>query len=110
MRSFEILNDLFIRPSDYVDAKALTGTTAETFTVPATAQFVRLRGTGLFYFKHTDSAGTPTAAAPADTADGTASTLVTLESGGVYLKVSPTDKISVVAAADGVVTAEYWLD
>jgi hypothetical protein len=109
MRNLSIVNG-FIVPSDYVDAKSLTGTTAETFTVPATAQYVRLSGTVAFYYLHTGSAGTPTAVAPADVSDGTASKYVPIYEVGERLKVSPGDKISVVTAAGGIITAEYWRD
>lgn len=110
MRSLTEVNGFRV-PSDYVDAKVLTGTTAETFTVPATAQYVVLSGTAAFYYLHTDSAGTPTALAPAaDVSDGTASAHVPAYTPEELLKVSPGDKISVVTAAGGIITAEYWRD
>lgn len=109
MRNREEVNG-FLRPSDYVDAVSLSGTTAETFTVPANAHYLRLTATVNIYYKHTNSAGTPTAVAPTDLSDGTASAIMTIESGGRKLFVTPGDKISVVAASGGLVTAEYWRD
>lgn len=110
MRNLTIVNG-FITPADYVDALNLTGTTAETFTVPATAQYMVITSTVAFYYKHTDSSGTPTAVAPAgDVSDGTASIYVPIYSTGVGLKVTPGDKVSVVTAAGGIVTAQYWRD
>lgn len=100
----------FLAPSDYIDALSLSGTTAETFTVPATAQYVRLASTVAFYYLHTGSAGTPTAVAPADVTNGSASAYVPIYSTGLLLKVTPGDKISVVTAAGGIITAEYWRD
>lgn len=110
MRRLETLNG-FRKASDYVDALVLTGTTAETFIVPATAQYVELNGTVAFYYLHTASSGSPTAVAPsADVTNGSASAYVPIYSVGEFLKVSPGDKISVVTAAGGVVTAQYWTD
>lgn len=109
MRNIEVVNG-WMRPSNYIDALSLTGTTAETFTVPATAQYVKLAGTVAFYYLVTGSAGTPTAVAPADDANGTASAYVPIYETGLKLKVTPGDKISVVTAAGGIITAEYWRD
>lgn len=109
MRNIEVV-DGWMRASDYIDALSLSGTTAEMFTVPATAQYVKLAGTVAFYYLVTNSAGSPTAVAPGDVTNGSASAYVPIYSEGLKLKVTPGDKISVVTAAGGIITAEYWRD
>lgn len=68
-RAAEMFSSL--RPSDYVDARALTsGGGAESLTVPDGAVFVVFSATGNFYARYE-----ATAAVPADVSDGTASEL-----------------------------------
>jgi hypothetical protein len=102
--------DGFEIASDYIDALVLTGTTAETFTVPTGAGRVRLKGNAAFYYLFAKSGSTPTAVAPAgDVTDGTASAYCPASPDDlVMLQCGAGDKISVVMAAGGIVTAEYW--
>lgn len=88
---------------DWVDAKALAASTAEAFTVPAGAHFVRLSGTVDFYVN--DRA---TAIVPVDTADGTAAELIPAGGNGRLYAVEPGDVLSVIAGATAVVTAAYY--
>lgn len=91
-------------PSDYVDAHVLAASTAETFTKPTGARFVRLKGTVNFFFKPNGTAAVPAA----DVTDGTSSTLVISNNEGVLLNVEFTTTISVIASAIGTVVAEWW--
>ncbi len=108
IRSMEVCNtngSFALRPSNYVDAKALSAASAESFTVPTgdngkKATYVLFCGTGDFYASYTG-----TASVPGDTSDGTASelnpTLRFLNSG--------VTTISVIAPADCVITASWYM-
>ncbi len=82
----------------YVLAKALAASTAESFTVPAGAQFVNFSATTDFYANFTT-----TATVPGDTTDGSASVL---NPGLRALEGATT--ISVIAAATCIITAEFF--
>lgn len=85
-------------PSDSVMARALAANTAESITIPADAKYVVLAGTVDFYARYG-----ATAAVPTDTTDGTASELnPTMR----YIKGKT--YISVIAAADCIVTAAFY--
>src|SRR3546814_14168885 len=68
LKNIEVLNDgaFALRAADYVSAKALAASTAESITVPENANHALLAGTEHFYAHFTT-----TAVVPADTADGT---------------------------------------
>ncbi len=82
----------------YVNAKALAASTAESFTVPAGAQFVNFASTVDFYANFTT-----TATVPGDTTDGSASVL----NPGLRSLEGAT-AISVIAAATCIITAEFF--
>lgn len=108
--SYGCFDDDFEMPSGYIDALVLVGTTAQTFTVPTRAGKVMLTGNAGFYYTHAKS-GSPTAVAPSATVtDGSASVYVPANPGKRKLKVGAGDKISVVMAAGGIVTAQYWTE
>jgi hypothetical protein len=96
-------------PSVYVDAKVLAAATAETFVVPANRRYMRLKFSAAGYYKWSDASGTPVAAVPAaDIADGTSSVMVNPYDLSEGLIVSGGEKVSVIIAGGGVVTAEYY--
>lgn len=89
-------------PSVYVDARSLAANTAETFTKPEGARFVRLSGNLLFYY---NTRGT--AVAPTDISDGSASVANVISMRSMFC-VDSVASISVVAPAATLVTAEWW--
>src|SRR3546814_11876479 len=72
LKNIEVMGDgsFALRPADYVSAKALAASTAESITVPENATHVLLAGTEHFYANFTT-----TAVVPADTDDGTSNEL-----------------------------------
>lgn len=93
--------NIFALPAPgYVDAKTLTAAGgAESLTVPMGARFVVFSATGDFYANYTT-----TAAIPGDTADGSASEL------NPYVRaISGVTAISVIANADVILTAAFYL-
>src|SRR3546814_20617422 len=68
LKNIEVLNDgaFALRAADYVSAKALAASTAESITEPENATHVLLAGTEHFYANFTTTAVVPT-----DTDDGT---------------------------------------
>lgn len=72
IRSRTQIEDGFALPAEWVDAFSLAVSTAETYTVPAAARFLRFTSSGAFYYN-----AFATAAEPSDeVADGTASVRV----------------------------------
>lgn len=92
-----------LRPSNYVLARSLAASTAESFTVPTSprARFVLFSANGDFYANFTG-----TAAIPGDVTDGTAAEL------NPAMRFIPNDctAISVIAPDATVVTASFWTD
>lgn len=107
MRNLEVQSNVFIRPSDYVDAHAVIGA-AKVFTVPALAKYMRLAGTTDYYYKY----GSTTVSVPTDVTDGTAGALVPNNGiGERYFVVTAGDNIAVNTGSTTVtteITAEYW--
>lgn len=91
-------------PSTHVDALSLTAGAAETFTVPSGALFVVFSATGNFYARYG-----ATATVPGDTSDGSASELNPTIRKLVDANGAAITSISVIAPADAVVTAAYYL-
>lgn len=105
MRNFVIRADangdfqsVFVTPPDYVNAKALAASTAESETVPALAGKVRFNCTADFYVK---IGGTATV--PGDTTDGSASEL-----NPDGYSVVPGQVISVISASNCIITFSYY--
>lgn len=82
----------------YVNALSLAVSTAESFTVPAGAQYVNFSATANFYANFTT-----TATVPGDTTDGTASVL----NPGLRSLEGAT-AVSVISAAACIITAEFF--
>jgi len=105
MRNFVIKSDgngdfptWLTRQSDYINAKLLAASVAETETVPANAGKVFFSCTGNYYV---NTRGT--AAIPGDTTDGSASDL-----NPVGYVVSPGESISVIAPSACTLTMAYY--
>lgn len=89
--------------SDYVDARVLAAGVAESFTVPATARFVRLSTNDtLVYFNPNGTAAVP----GADISNGSSSVPIKYQSR--LMCVDGYSAISVVCAGAAVVTAEWF--
>lgn len=98
--------DTFIRRPNWVNNTALGASSANNMTMPAGAQFVLLVGNLDFYVKW-GSTGVSTAAA----ADGSASELITLQSGGALRSIGSTlgtTAISFMSTAACTVTQSWW--
>lgn len=91
-------------PSAYVLARALGVATAEDITVPTGGAYVRLAGTGDFYYSTTT-----TATVPGDTTDGTACELVKVIGPAEWRYVAGVTAISVISPGACVLTASFWL-
>lgn len=98
-----------VNPSTYVSSRVLAAGTAESITVPANGNLVRLIGTADFWYSTTGIASPPAA----DIDDGSASELVNVsaEDGRWLYLTSGTAAISVVtsASAAAVVASFYAL-
>lgn len=89
---------LIVPFSNYVLSKSLAAGVAESFTVPAGAEYVIFSATGDFYAK-----ANGTATVPGDVTDGTASEL-----NPTARSCSPAGTISVISSAAVVVTAAFY--
>lgn len=98
--------DLFTRGPSYVNLTLLGASSANNLTIPAGVQYVRLSGNADFYVKW-GSTGVSTAAA----VDGTASELISLQSGGILRSIGSTlgtTAISAMSTAACVMTQSWW--
>jgi hypothetical protein len=96
----------FIKAPAYVNFLVLGASSANNLTVPPGCQHVELRGSQDFFVKW-GSTGVSTATAT----DGTASELITLQSGGVRRRISSslgTTAISVLSTAACNLTQAWW--
>jgi hypothetical protein len=82
----------------YVNARALAASTAESFTVPAGAQYVNFAATANFYANFTT-----TATVPGDVTDGSASVL----NPGLR-SIEGATTISVISPVACAITAEFF--
>lgn len=88
----------------YVSARQLAANTAESITVPTGAAFVRLVGTGDFFYSFSG-----TAAVPGDVDDGSACELIKAQGDPEWRKVpNGATTLSVVAASTPIVTASFY--
>jgi hypothetical protein len=99
-------NEVFFRSPTYVDHYDMAASSANNITIPSGGQYVRLMGNFDFYAKW-GSTGASTAAAT----NGSASELVSLQSGGIYRNIGSTagtTAISAISTGACVVTAAWW--
>ena len=93
-----------MQQSDYIDAKTLAASTAETFTPPSGATHVVFSANGDFYVKFNS-----TATIPGDTSGGTAAELNPTVRRLLLGQSTAVTSISVIAPAATQVTAMYFL-
>lgn len=89
--------------SDYVDARVLSGTTAEAHTIPAGAKFVEIVGTAAFYVNFGGTAVAPAA----DVTNGTASAYMIANTPRIF-DVVPGETIGLVGVSGGTITMTFW--
>jgi hypothetical protein len=100
-------NEQLVGQADFIDARVLAASTAETFQAPPNAKFVRIAGDGAFFLKIATSSTAATVPA-ADVTDGTASECC--PNGDAVWRILPGDQpyISVIATATRIVTLSYY--
>lgn len=87
----------------YVSARAVAANTAESITVPANATKVRLAGNVDFYYSMS-----ATAVVPVDTDDGTSNELIKQQGNAEWRTCQGVAAISVISAANGIITASFY--
>jgi hypothetical protein len=91
-------------PPAYVSARVLAASVAESITIPAKAQSVRLAATADTYYSFTTAA-----TVPVDTDDGTSFELLKQQGNAEWLTIPPgASAISVISAGTPVVTASFY--
>lgn len=85
-----------------VDARVLAASTAESASIPAGARFVRLTGAAAFYANFSATAAIPAA----DIVNGSSSILI--PSSALFEIPAGATEISLIAAAIGVITLEWF--
>lgn len=96
------------RPSGFVLSKLLAATTAENFTVPAGAKYVRFAATSDFFTLYGTTQSTATV--PGDVTDGTACELVKSTVAEWRHIPSGVTGISVISSSTPIVTASFWTE
>lgn len=91
-----------LRQSNWIDARVLAASTAETFQAPALARFVLFSANGDFYAKLAPES-TAAAIPAADVTDGTAAEL-----NPVMRAINELEYISLIAPAATVVTMQFY--
>ena len=89
--------------SDWVDSRVLSANVAKSFTVPATARFVRLAAGQLFYFNPNG----PAAVAASDISTGAGSVSVPATDNPFFC-VDGLTAISVIAPTGVIISAEWF--
>ncbi len=109
MRKLNQITDANGRPvsgallvSDKIDARVLAAATAESATIPAGAKYVRLSSTAPFYANFSTTAAIPAA----DITNGSSSILI--PSAALFEIPAGATAISLIAAAIGVITLEWF--
>lgn len=88
----------------YVSARLLAAATAESFTIPATALYVRVAATADIFYSFTG-----VATVPGDVDDGTACELIKVNSDPEWLIVPPgATALSVISSGTPIVTASFY--
>jgi len=104
--SVGIPSGTFVRAPTYVNLTIIGASSANNVTVPAGCQMVEMRGS-LDFFVKWGSTGASTAAAT----DGTASELVSVQSGGIRRNIGSslgTTAISVISTGACNLTQAWW--
>ena len=86
---------------EWIDAFALASGVAESYTVPSSIKYIRIKADGILYARIGG-----TAAAPTDITDGTGSVVITPE--GDIFGVSPGQVISLIASATRLVSISCY--
>jgi hypothetical protein len=93
-----------VDPPAYVSARVLAANTAESITIPAHGNFVRLAGNADFYYSFSG-----TATVPVDSDDGTACEMIKQQGDAEWRKVpAGATALSVIAAGTAIVTASFY--
>lgn len=93
-----------VDPPGYCSSRLLAATTAESITIPAGAQFVRIAATADIFYSFTGAA-----AVPADVDDGSACELLKVQSNAEWRKIpAGATALSVISPGTPTVTASFY--